>query len=485
MKNWFWIFILIAGVANAQSYTIQTVPNTKLIDNSYVSNPDNLISAETVNQLNQQLSALEKQTTAQIAVVLLTSIGTETDVDFAQNLLRHWGIGSEGNDNGLLILYVEDQRVIRFHTGYGLEGILPDVICKRIQTQLMLPRFREGNTDAGLLAGVGEVVKIISNPEYADEVTATESSTRSALEWFVLIFMIAWAVIWGVVFLVNLTTGHFDKKEGSKKIPPASLSLWQWLLMVLVVPIGLAYLLSLVSSWILLLAGLYVYFDLLIVAKYNRVIKVALNSLGKNKLPEIQNFMKEHNVWSEWALLFPVPFAFMGSRYRKIMDGLRTHPRQCQKCNQKMSIVPKGNENNFLTEQQQFEDKINSITYYVWQCQGCASTLIEKNPSDKNYYEKCSKCGTWASQSKLNTIKKPTLEEAGLQVKVTKCKYCNHTTELESITAKLKNRQRSYDSDSTSNDSDNSGSSSSDSDSSSSGSWGGGDSGGGGSSSKW
>lgn len=483
MKNWFWTLILFAGVAHAQPYTIQTVPNTKLIDNSYVSNPNNLMSAETVNQINQQLSVLEKQTTAQVAVVLVTSIGDETDADFAQNLFRFWGIGSSGNDNGLLILYVEDQRVIRFHTGYGLEGILPDVICKRIQTQLMLPRFREGDINAGMLAGVAEVIKIISNPEYATEVTATESSTRSALGWFVLIFMIGWAVIFSVIFLISLSTGHFDQKEGSKKMLSASLPIGQWVALILLIPIGLAYLLSLVGSWILVLAGLYVYCDLLIVAKYKRIIRTALQSVGKNKLPEIQNFMKEHNVWSEWALLFPLPFAFLGGRYKSIMGGLRTHPRQCQKCNQKMALLPKENASSLLTEQQQFEDKIQSINYYVWQCQGCASTLIEKIPSDKKYYQKCQKCGTWASQSKLNTIKKPTLNETGMQVKITKCKYCNHTTEHESITPKLQNHQKRYDSDSTSNDSDGSWSSSSNSDSG--GSWGGGDSGGGGASSKW
>ena len=242
MKNWFCIFILIASAANAQPYTVQTVPNTKLIDNSYVSNPNNLLGAETVKQINQQLAALEKQTTAQVAVVLLTSIGTETDVDFAQNLFRFWGVGKSGNDNGLLILYVEDQRVIRFHTGYGLEGILPDVVCKRIQTQLMLPHFREGNTDAGILAGVQEVIKIISNPDYAEEVTEKESSTRSALEWFVLIFMVGWTVIFATIFIVNLSTGYFATKEKSRQKPSASLSIGQWLLVVLVVPIGLAYL---------------------------------------------------------------------------------------------------------------------------------------------------------------------------------------------------------------------------------------------------
>lgn len=481
MKNCFWLFILFAGLAHAQTYTIQTVPNVKLIDNTYVSDPDSRIGSETVTQLNQKLATLEQQTTAQVAVVLLTSIGTETDVDFAQNLFRLWSIGNSGNDNGLLILYVEDQRVIRFHTGYGLEGILPDVICKRIQQQYMIPKFREGNIDAGMLAGVEEVIKIISNPEYASEVMAQESAARSSLEWFVLIFMIAWFVILVAVFLIKVSTGFFNSKES--KLPSAALSIGQWLLLMIVAPTGLAYLLGLTNSWILLLGGLYVYFNLLVVAKYKRIINRALNALGKSKSDEVQKFMKEHNSWSEWAMLFPLPFAFLGGGYKKIMQGLRTHPRKCQKCSGKMALIPEVNKSNRLTEQQQFEEKIQSITYYIWQCNSCDSSLIEKNPNDKKYYAKCPKCGTWAFQSTQKTLKKPTLDETGLLVKVSKCKYCNHTVESESTMPMLQKRQRVYDSESSSNDNDSSWSSSSDSDSG--GSWGGGDSGGGGASSRW
>lgn len=65
MKNCFWLFILFAGLAHAQTYTIQTVPNVKLIDNTYVSDPDSRIGSETVTQLNQKLATLEQQTTAQ------------------------------------------------------------------------------------------------------------------------------------------------------------------------------------------------------------------------------------------------------------------------------------------------------------------------------------------------------------------------------------------------------------------------------------
>ncbi|MCW5910561.1 MAG: TPM domain-containing protein [Cyclobacteriaceae bacterium] len=491
MKKWFWFFVLAATVAQAQTYTVQTVPDTKRVDNSYVSNPDNLITAETTSQLNQQLAALEQQTMAQVAVVLLTSIGTETDVDFAQSLFRLWGIGNSGNDNGLLILYVEDQRVIRFHTGYGLEGILPDVICKRIQTQLMVPRFREGNTDAGILAGVEEVIRIISNPEYAGEVAADKSSARSAMEWFVLIFMIGWAVILAIVFLANLSDGFSNSKHVSKRVPSASLSIGQWLLLVFLLPMALAYLLSTTGSWLLLAGGLYLYFDMLVLAKYNRIINRAHAWLSNGKLSVAQDFMKEHNVWDEWSLLFPLPFIFLGGRYRKLMAGLRTRPKQCKKCSRQMTLLRNAAEKDFLTEQQQLEKKIKSITYDVWQCTGCASTLIQKYPSEKKSYESCPKCGTVAYQSTSKILKPATFSETGKRRITSTCKYCAYTAEQESTIRKKEKRQprepaisikesirlSSYD--------DRSDNSWYDNDNSSGGSWGGGDSGGGGASSRW
>jgi uncharacterized protein len=135
----FLLSLFIEGLP--QPYTVDSVPNTKRINNNYVSNPDNLINATTVTQIDQHLTSLEQQTTAQVAVVLLSSIGENSVEDFAQSLFVKWGIGRATKDNGLLILFVADQKTIRFHTGFGLEGVLPDAICKRIQIQKMVPYF--------------------------------------------------------------------------------------------------------------------------------------------------------------------------------------------------------------------------------------------------------------------------------------------------------------------------------------------------------
>ena len=168
MKKILCVFILaLCPIINiwAQSekaYTIQSVPNTYAMDRRmHVSDPDGLLALDYASEINRILTTLEDSTGIQSMVVMLTSIGNEDIFEFSHNLFRHWGIGSTKRNEGLLIVYVADQRKIRFTTGYGLEGILPDAICKRIQTQYMLPHFRNGDTNSGMLEGVRAVVSVL------------------------------------------------------------------------------------------------------------------------------------------------------------------------------------------------------------------------------------------------------------------------------------------------------------------------------------
>lgn len=152
------LFFSIGAHAQATEYTVESVPNVHIQNKlRYVSNPGNILSIEATNQIDQMLADLEKKTSIQVAVVVLPSIGSQDPFDFAQRLFSAWGVGKAKTDNGLVILFVEDQRSIRFQTGYGLEGDLPDAICKRIQTRKMIPFFKRGDWDNGMISGVQSV----------------------------------------------------------------------------------------------------------------------------------------------------------------------------------------------------------------------------------------------------------------------------------------------------------------------------------------
>jgi uncharacterized protein len=117
MQQLIFIILLFISTSLVAQSTVESIPNQKLINGSYVSNPDRILDEATVHHLDTVLTSLEKKTTAQVAVVVVESIGDADIFEFAQKLFTAWVIGSKGNDNGLLVLFVNDQRTVRFHTG--------------------------------------------------------------------------------------------------------------------------------------------------------------------------------------------------------------------------------------------------------------------------------------------------------------------------------------------------------------------------------
>ena len=146
------LLILTPAWVQAKEYTIETVPNVQVADRTrFVTDPDNILGESATRHIDAMLAQIRDSNTVEAAVVVLPSIGNN-DIDiFATDLFTHWGIG-RSNDNGLLILTVIDQRRVVFRTGYGIEGVLPDAICKRIIDRYIIPAFRKGDYGSGLEA---------------------------------------------------------------------------------------------------------------------------------------------------------------------------------------------------------------------------------------------------------------------------------------------------------------------------------------------
>ena len=175
----------------ATSYTLETVPNVYRLDRRlHVSDPTGILSAEARSAIDRIFTQLEDSTGIQTAVVMLPSIGEDNIFDFAHNLFMEWGVGEKERDNGLLILYVEDQRKIRFHVGYGLEGILPDAICKRIQAKYMVPAFKEGNVDQGMVTGCKAIYQTLENAMNPNKQGDGSEGAMAALAVLVLMVIV-------------------------------------------------------------------------------------------------------------------------------------------------------------------------------------------------------------------------------------------------------------------------------------------------------
>lgn len=166
--------------AMAKNYTPKTVPNVQVADaRHFVSNPDEILSTEAVYQIDTALLRLKEARIAEVAVVAVESIGFAEPREFATELFRHWGIGEKGRDNGLLVLLVLGQGAIEIETGYGMEGTLPDALCKRIIERVMIPHFKAGDFDKGMTEGVGAIATILSTSEVPEDLAVQDNDMDS------------------------------------------------------------------------------------------------------------------------------------------------------------------------------------------------------------------------------------------------------------------------------------------------------------------
>lgn len=189
------LLLVLAVPCMARAYRTSEVPNVQLVDRTrFVSNPDGILSQEAVAHIDRICDSLRQARLAEVAVVAVREIHSEDVFSFAIKLFTEWGVGRADGDNGLGILLVEGVHEIRFVTGDGLEGILPDALCKRIQQQQMLPWFRKGDYSQGMVAGVETVAAILQGGDPLPE----ESGEQEI--WIIL--LVAMALPLGFLVLV-------------------------------------------------------------------------------------------------------------------------------------------------------------------------------------------------------------------------------------------------------------------------------------------
>ena len=190
----------------AKEYSVKDVPNVLLQDaRQRVSDPEGLLSPAARDSVNRMLASLKDEDGAEVAVVMLPSIGDADLFDFAHQLFRTWGIGNKKSNRGLLLLYVADIRRVRFTVGDGLEGTMTDAACKRIIERTMIPHFKKGDTDGGVVAGISAACERIRGAGEAEE-TASDEDEDFGIIAAVLFVAGAVTFFFLLVTLVNRAT---------------------------------------------------------------------------------------------------------------------------------------------------------------------------------------------------------------------------------------------------------------------------------------
>ena len=147
----------------------------------------NTLSTEEQQSLERKLVVFNDSTSSQVAVVILSSLGNYDISEYAVQLYNKWGIGQKEQNNGVLILVAKEDRKVFITTGYGMEGVLPDALCKRIVNNDMLPNFKAGNYYEGIDAAVNSIMSIVKREYTADDYL---KGKKEKIPWFGILLAI-------------------------------------------------------------------------------------------------------------------------------------------------------------------------------------------------------------------------------------------------------------------------------------------------------
>ncbi|MCP9767489.1 TPM domain-containing protein [Lacihabitans sp. LS3-19] len=163
-------------------------PNPPKLVNDFVGG---LLSDAQKQALEQKLVAYNDSTSTQITVVIIKSVEPYDIGDYALQLGRKWGVGQEGKNNGIVLLWAPGDRKVTIQTGYGMEGVLPDMYAKRIISDVIAPNFKAVQYYQGLDQATSEIMRYASG-----EYTADPAEDGDAFLGFFIILIIAIFVIW-------------------------------------------------------------------------------------------------------------------------------------------------------------------------------------------------------------------------------------------------------------------------------------------------
>lgn len=174
------IICVISFAVRGMTYSPSSVPNVHLADSTrFVSNPDGILSPAAEAQANELLRKLMRETSAEVACVVVDDITDDPD-EFATDLFREWGIGKKDTNNGVLVLIAKDRRKAVIRTGIGVEGLLPDGLCGSIIRANMIPNFRNEDYDTGTLGALADISGILSTEEARAEVMSKYANNDNA-----------------------------------------------------------------------------------------------------------------------------------------------------------------------------------------------------------------------------------------------------------------------------------------------------------------
>lgn len=159
-----------------------------------------VLQAEQKAALESKLAALEQEKGSQIAILIVPTTQPEAIEQYSIRAVESWKLGRKGIDDGLLILVATDDRAMRIEVGYGLEGVIPDAIAKRVIAETMTPFFRQGDFYGGLNAAVDQLAGLIAGEPLPAPANATsKTANKSPIEGMLPLLLFGAIAVGGIL----------------------------------------------------------------------------------------------------------------------------------------------------------------------------------------------------------------------------------------------------------------------------------------------
>lgn len=370
------LLLTLFMAVTAYAVAVSDVENVHVKDRTrFVTDMAGVMSPQARTQADSLLSQMWRLSSAEPVVVIVPDIDGEDVDDYATELFTEWGIGKKDKDNGVLLLISIDDRKMAIRTGYGSEGVLPDIVASQIIRNDIAPRFREGDYDGGVLNALQTMGTVLTSDEAREELMskyendANASGNREQVDFFGL--YVKCAVI-AAVFMLLLS---LYLKISTRKLPTAE-----------------AY--DRFETWKI------------------PMIVAAIAGLGIPLLPLLLFMFFRRNV--------------------------RLHKRLCPNCGTRMKRLDEEQDNFYLTPAQDVEEKIDSVDYDVWLCPNCHETDIIPYENQLSAYKECPNCHARTFvQTSDRITRQPTERRNGEGVKTYECVNCKHRQQVAYTLPKL------------------------------------------------
>lgn len=163
-----------------------------------VTDQTSTLSAEQKTVLDQTLQAFESRKGSQLAVLMVPTTAPETIEQYALRVAEQWKLGRKKVDDGAILVIAKNDRTLRIEVGYGLEGALNDATSKRIISEIITPRFKQGDFNGGIAAGVDRIIGVIDGEPLPAPKENLASDNPGINQYVPIIFVLA-LVVGGVL----------------------------------------------------------------------------------------------------------------------------------------------------------------------------------------------------------------------------------------------------------------------------------------------